>query len=108
MSDYMGPDHPDAYKDIEPLPRKARDWTKFKCPACKGRGRRNLELDAYGPGLHFQMTCSQCVGWGWVRSEKDSQCVHDFDHSKPVNIGPCYNQYTCEKCGKKVNIDSSG
>jgi len=32
-------------------------------------------------------------------------CLHDMEHNK--NLGNCYNQYKCTKCGKTRNIDSS-
>lgn len=32
-------------------------------------------------------------------------CVHDFSEK---NIGNCLNRYTCRKCGKSYDVDSSG
>ena len=48
-----------------------------ECPVCKGYGEWNLQLDAYGEGKHFQASCFQCNGWGWVeRGSKHESCIH--------------------------------
>lgn len=77
---------------------------KHKCPACKGHGYWNLTIDAYGPGKHFNSMCRRCNGWGWL-SKADFKCEHKWGPAK--NLGRCYNEYTCEKCGIKNCVDSS-
>jgi hypothetical protein len=77
------------------------------CPACQGYGGWNLELNAYGPGKHFQAGCFQCVGWGWVRpNSPDSQCVHDY--KKIANPRMFEHVTQCQKCKHTVSYDSSG
>lgn len=33
-------------------------------------------------------------------------CEHDYQRTR--NLGNCYNEYTCTKCNRKENVDSSG
>jgi len=75
-----------------------------RCPVCEGYGGWIIELDAYGEGEHFEAGCSQCNGWGWVHG-KDAECVHDLGNA--TNIGRCLTRYTCKKCGKVEEWDSS-
>jgi len=76
------------------------------CPKCSGHGTYNLELNAYGPGKHFQGGCRQCNGWGWVRPE-DSVCVHDWKQTAH-DQWRCLTNYKCAKCGVEQTVDSSG
>jgi len=99
---YLPDGHPDLFKDM-PLknPNPKIGLTEL-CPDCKGHGYRNLRLDAYGKGKHFQQLC-WCHGWGYLAPGK---CVHK--HSKHVAVrGRCYNEYECLDCGKHYFIDSS-
>lgn len=97
---YVG--RPGAMKYVRPDPEDL-----VECPVCNGHGKGNLELNAYGPGRHFQWSCSQCTGWGWVlKGSPDALCVH-VDGPR-VNVGNCLNNYTCTKCGRVKQIDSSG
>lgn len=98
-----GANHPDAHKGM--VKQAQPEGKPFLCPACKGYAGFILKLDAYGPG-GFKSGCFQCNGWGWVRNKLDSECIHDFMPTR--NLGNCYNENTCTKCGRKVNIDSSG
>jgi hypothetical protein len=83
------------------------------CPKCRGRGRWNLRLDAYGPGKHFQCGCGQCNGWGFV-AEPDLRCVHDYRElglpecrDKGLSHhGMCWHVLECTKCGRHVAYDS--
>ena len=69
MATYLTPDHADAFKDLEKLaPEPAGKMLGqyvakprcdsvpvTECGKCKGHGKWNLELDAYGPGRHFRL-----------------------------------------------------
>lgn len=105
MGAYMTIDHPDAFLGLE---RKEPDkyiHNPVPCPKCKGYGRWHLKLDEYGQGKHFNASCNQCNGWGWVNGEsKSATCIHVF---KQRTIGKCLHEYTCETCGEKRIIDSS-
>lgn len=78
------------------------------CPVCKGHGTWNLEVNAYGPGKHFQAFCSQCWGWGWVKADgADAACVHEFVEVKPDQSWRCWHTIRCTKCGHTKSYDSS-
>lgn len=113
--EYLNPSDPGAFQDHEKLPnRMGKDWVE--CPTCKGHGGWNLKLNQYyipygydqddpvnQKMKHFRCGCSTCSGWGWVH--KNNQCEHEWYQSK--NLGRCYNEYTCSKCGRTKNVDSS-
>jgi DnaJ-class molecular chaperone len=87
-------------------------WTSMKgdysvCPSCEGHGGWNLELDAFGPGKHFQAGCLQCSGWGWVKANSPSAtCVHDWEE---IPTGRMFdNHVRCKKCNHSEHYDSSG
>ncbi|MCI0461143.1 MAG: hypothetical protein L0Z62_29705 [Gemmataceae bacterium] len=83
------------------------------CPKCRGHGRWNLRLDAYGPGKHFQCGCGQCNGWGFV-GESDWRCVHDYRELTPAECGTrgiphygmCWHVLECVTCGRCLSYDS--
>lgn len=76
------------------------------CPLCHGYGGWVLLPHEYGQGRHFECFCDQCSGWGWVEAKStDATCVHEWGNRK--NLGRCYNEYTCLKCGQKREVDSS-
>lgn len=76
------------------------------CPECEGHGGWILRRDAYGKGVHFKCHCMQCNGWGWVvGGSLDASCVHEFTEK---GIGNCLHLWTCTKCGKSMEVDSSG
>lgn len=86
------------------------------CPVCKGHGGWNLEIDAYGKGRHFQASCGQCNGWGWVeKGSKDAKCVHKYREMSVKEArdkghehwGMCYHVYECRKCKQVIAQDSS-
>jgi hypothetical protein len=104
MTTFMTPDHPDAFKDMPKLnPSEGYDENKYECAKCKGHGGWHLTLDAYGPGKHFDASCSNCNGWGYV-SWADGH-VHEWGNEK--NVGHCLHEYTCLTCGTKRVVDSS-
>lgn len=99
---YLPKGHPDEYKDIdlrEPVPDMG--LTEI-CPECNGHGKRNLTIDAYGPGKHFQQSC-WCMGHGYRRP---GECLHKRTKHVAI-IGNCLNRYRCLDCGRLVEIDSS-
>ena len=88
------------------------------CPVCHGHGAWNLTLNAYGPGVHFQASCNQCSGWGYVTEE--DLCIHAFvelaraeierrnaQGAKLLNFGRCWHVYECQKCGQIRYLDTS-
>lgn len=108
---------PDAtnFDGLPKLERPSKDHNMpYQCPKCKGHGRWNLRLDAYGPGKHFQAHCGQCNGWGWV-SEEDRDCVHKYEEISQAECrekgimhwGRCWHAYQCGKCGRVTGRDSS-
>jgi hypothetical protein len=76
------------------------------CHVCKQHGKYNLTLNAYGIGKHFQGTCPQCNGWGWVAAgSKSATCTgHEW---KSESIAMCQHKLTCTKCGDVWFTDSS-
>lgn len=108
-------------------PCKAEDATL--CPVCKGYGGWVLTLNAYplpkgyedtaenrAKYVHFRAHCSQCNGWGWVKSDSpDAQCVHEYkelsqESARAKGIahhGMCWHVYECAKCGHAMSQDSS-
>lgn len=85
------------------------------CPKCACHGYHNLILHEYGPGKHFQSTCSNCNTWGWVDSDsEDAKCIHEFvsaTYEEAVAAGqrpftPC-TIVKCKKCGEVKWYDTS-
>jgi hypothetical protein len=105
MSEYLTPESPGAFDDLPILARPPMADTTIVCPKCKGHGGWNLRLNTYGPGKHFQASCNQCNGWGYVRPGRDAECIHEDKHLR--NTGNCLNVYGCVKCGREIEIDSS-
>ena len=100
MVEYMTVNHPDAFKDI---PKKQQVSVNSKeCPSCKGHGSYNLRLDSYGPGKHFQGSCANCNGHGYV--DDDS---HTHEWVLIENMGT-QKTYQCKHCHKIWYVDSSG
>lgn len=72
--------------------------------------------DGWGTLLLFLIDQGQYLGGGFavvtehgggqrgVRYYTWGDCVHDFDQK---TIGNCLNQYTCSKCGRAYDVDSS-
>ena len=88
------------------------------CPVCKGYGGWNIQLNAYGPGVHFQAGCRQCLGWGYVTDE--DLCIHQFvelsrseiekrnaQGANLLNFGRCWHVYECRVCGQIRYEDTS-
>lgn len=77
------------------------------CPKCHGYGGWNLTLNAYGPGKHFQASCSQCWGWGWVKAgTSDVTCLHSFKEIAPDQPFRCWHTIRCEACGETRSYSS--
>lgn len=84
-----------------------RSGTFVLCPKCHGHGGWNLLLNQYGPGKHFQASCAQCWGWGWVAGDStDATCLHDFHAIKPDQPFRCWHTDQCRKCGRTVSYSS--
>lgn len=98
----------DMEKKALPVTRYAdlSDLT-VECALCFGYGGWRLELNAYGPGKHFDATCSNCNGWGYVNPAVcDGVTVqHNF---KTTHTANCYWEGVCTTCGMRKVIDSSG
>jgi hypothetical protein len=77
----------------------AHEYT-VECPKCKGHGKWNLRLNAYGDGVHFQMGCGQCWGWGFVTPGPDAECIHEFKETTPDQPWRCWHTIKCAKCGR--------
>lgn len=109
---------PDAtdFTDLVQFPHGRKPGSAV-CPACKGYGGWNLRRDAYGPGQHFQASCFQCRGHGWVDFDSLSAvCVHSFgevareSQEWDVDIpsyDACWHAVQCKKCGFITTFDSS-
>lgn len=98
----------ELFKDIsvKEMPHAYIIQSPVLCPQCKGHGRWNLTLDAYGKGQHFQASCAQCWGWGWVeKGTTHETCIHDFSDQR--SVGRCLHEWKCVKCGYSVEVDSS-
>ena len=86
------------------------------CPKCHGHGRWNLRLDAFGPKpgdpsgkrQHLQASCSQCWGWGWVKTTdfRDMHCLHEFTEVAPDQPFRCWHTIQCTKCGTRRSYSS--
>lgn len=106
--------------DFTDIPKKNPDnyiKNAVECPVCKGYGKWNLTLNAYGEGKHFQSSCFQCNGWGYVNGETtDATCVHvnkelssaQCKEKNIVHYGNCWHVVECTKCGHITSYDSSG
>jgi hypothetical protein len=108
---YLEITDPDAILDLEkytPEQFKSRyeDGYTEECPACKGYGGWHLKINAYGPGRHFNCSCMQCNGFGYVKLE-DAEHPHEWDSG--TRIGNCLHEYKClvEGCTRKRVLDSS-
>jgi len=106
MNEYMDHTHPDAFKDmpVKDQPKGYPPNANTICPKCKGHGGWHLRIDAYGPGKHFNCSCPQCWGWGWV-TDADAHCIHDFETVASDGRGD--NTWKCKKCGRSFRVDSS-
>lgn len=101
MTNYLKPGDPDSFLGYEIKEQRTPEYVL--CPVCSGHGGWNLRVHAYGPDRHFRAHCDQCSGYGWTRPE-NAKCVHEWKFV--ANLGRCYNQYQCTKCGMKQNVDS--
>lgn len=105
---------PDLRTDGARLP-----GTFVRCPKCKGYGGWNLRLNAFPPVYaqctseppipgHFQASCGQCWGWGWVEAASaDVGCVHSFTEIAPDQPWRCWHTIRCTQCGRTRSYDSS-
>lgn len=131
MTQYITPEHPDAFVDF-PGKKPKENWNYkgqelAECPKCYGYGGWNLTLNAYRlpPAyedtpenrhrfVHFQAACFNCHGWGWMPAEETDH-IHDFKEisreaaeQRGVNhYGMCYHVYVCSVCDKVKSVDSS-
>lgn len=117
MSSYLKPTDPGAFDGLEK--QRAGACAKMlgaystprcdsvpvvECANCRGHGKWNLELNAYGPGKHFRASCNNCTGWGYVPATQGDH-VHQWDRGETV--GRCLTRYTCAGCKKVRDVDSS-
>lgn len=78
-----------------------------ECPQCQGHGKCVLKRDAYGKGKDFKGHCMNCNGWGWVKAGTlDATCKHEYEDK--ATVGNCLHEWECKKCGKVIEVDSSG
>lgn len=90
-------------------------WFDFKAEAWLGH--QKMPDDAWGTAMLFYVGHGQHIDGGFavvkVYSPSASQrieyytwgaCQHEF---KDKTIGNCLNRYTCTKCGKAYDVDSS-
>lgn len=114
MNNYFHPltnPHPRMFEGIE---LRTGKYVKnpVLCPVCQGHGEWNSSDEwrtlANGRVLSpMKFHCTQCQGHGFVEAESnDVTCVHEWTFTK--NLGNCYNRYTCSRCGKVWDVDSSG
>lgn len=108
-SEYLKPGDPGAFDGLtkqEPAPaqRMMGGGAVVECAQCRGHGKWNLKLDAYGPGKHFRASCNNCTGWGYV-SAKQGNHIHEWDRGETV--GNCLTRYTCAGCKEVWDVDSS-
>lgn len=117
MSDYLKPTDPGAFDGLEkrlpePAAKMLGAYSKprvdnvnvVECAQCRGHGKWNLKLDAYGPGKHSRAHCNNCNGWGYVPEAQGSH-VHEWGRGE--TIGRCMTRYTCAGCGQVNDVDSS-
>ena len=118
---YLEPGDPNSFKDMEIKPNPGDRYAEDaavdyqSCPKCQGYGGWNLKVDCYGgrykgeivPELrHFQASCSQCWGYGWVKKgSPSSKCIHKWVHSRAGKWN-CTHYEKCSECGTEVFIDS--
>jgi hypothetical protein len=118
---YLEPTDENAFLDLPVMENKLGQHSTDKeyvlCHVCKGHGKWNLKLHAYGPSKHFQAGCSQCNGWGWVmRGSLDDTCER-HDWSRELSIAECkeagidhfgnfWHVRKCSKCGDIWSYDS--
>lgn len=102
-------------------PDRKRNLTA-RCPRCKGYGGWHLELNAYGPGKHFDCLCSNCLGWGYVEpraadhvhhymqmEEEEANALRKTKGLGPIRYtyGRCCHNAVCSICGDFRFTDSS-
>jgi hypothetical protein len=71
---YLKPGDPDAFLDMpvkdNPAGRPGMQAAYKLCPTCAGHGGWHLALNQYkGPHPHFNASCSDCNGWGWITED---------------------------------------
>lgn len=107
-NNYLNPESPLAFYDIpeRELPPDYIVKKPVACPVCKKHGHWNLLINEYGPGKHFQATCCQCNGWGYVEENSlDATCIHKW---KTWWARMFERHDKCEKCGREKIYDTSG
>ena len=104
-------DYPAKLSIPEYLGKNAKE-----CPVCQGYGGWNLQLNSYPlhnyedtPAnrhrySHFRSMCNHCTGYGWVHVSEKCE-GHQWIFTR--NLGRCYNEYRCARCGKLSEVDSS-
>lgn len=106
---YLTIDDPDALLGMKKRKKEDflyKDMEIVECPKCRGYGGWHLHLNAYGEGKHFDASCSQCNGWGYVeKGSKDESCVHDWKELPGEAM--CQHLYECTQCGQQMRTDSS-
>ena len=117
---YMNIDDPNAFFEMEKKDKaeyEKHHGEGVECPKCHGYGGWRLRLNAYGPGVHFNASCFQCNGWGYVNKHgEDAYCVHEYKEISQTeccelgiqHFGMCWHVTRCVKCGRVTSYDSSG
>jgi hypothetical protein len=96
----LKPPDPRAFEGL--LKKEPHGARNIECFLCHGFGYWIDTPNAYGPGKHFLIECSDCRGAGYVWDKVDH--VHNWKHVR--KISNCYNKYTCTICGQVQDIDS--
>jgi len=117
---YMQYDHPLAFEGMEKRSQSSMPEymsPSVECLRCKGYGGWHLKLNAYGAGKHFDSSCSQCNGWGYVKADSpDATCLHEVSELPQAECekrgikhwGMHCHVYECWKCKHVSMTDSSG
>lgn len=122
MSDYLEIDDANALLGMERKEPEPKYRLTALCPKCRGFGGWHLRLNAYGAGKHFDCSCSNCLGWGWVEPENAGH-VHSFAGMEEAKAnafraskglpparytyGRCCHNSICTICGGHRFTDSS-
>ena len=99
--------HPLAFVGMKPKAPTSKEFSE-PCPKCHGMGGWHLQLDAYGPGVHFDTVCDNCGATGFVRN--GSNHVHVWVPSPiPANTPKfnCVRYERCVECDAVHLIDST-
>lgn len=100
---------------IKKIGKEAFEKDYAPCPVCNGSGRRPYDGGPYSYGLDAEtntVPCNNCNQFFWdplgyVRRRPDgTPCVHKYA-MLPQRFS-CFQEYRCEHCGDRFDVDSSG